>query len=111
MADHKVFSTAALRLASAATITGSLPPHSKTTGIMLAAHVAATNLAVLVDPVKANLLISLSHKYLPVSPKPVITWKISSFGATWANESANHTPTAGVNSLGLNTTALPAASA
>ena len=82
MADHKVFSTAALRLASAATITGSLPPHSKTTGIMLAAHVAATNFAVLVDPVKANLLISLSHKYLPVSPKPVMTWKISSLGAT-----------------------------
>ena len=98
-------------MASAATITGSLPPHSKTTGIMLAAHVAATNLAVLVEPVKANLLISLSHKYLPVSPKPVITWKISSLGATWANESANHTPTAGVNSLGLNTTALPAARA
>ena len=97
--------------ASSATITGSLPPHSRTTGIMLAAHVAATSLAVLVEPVKANLLISLSHKYLPVSPKPVITWKISSLGATWANESASHTPTAGVNSLGLKTTVLPAASA
>ena len=111
MADHKVFSIAALRLASAATITGSFPPHSRTTGIIFAAQVAATNLAVLVEPVKANLLISLSHKNRPVSPKPVITWKISSLGATWANESASQTPTAGVSSLGLKTTVLPAASA
>ena len=48
---------------------------------------------------------------LPVSGNPVTVVNIFSNGAIWANESASHLPTPGVNSDGLNTTVLPAASA
>ena len=97
--------------ASAATITGSLPPHSRTTGTILSAHDAATFLAVLVEPVNEILLTADSVKARPVSGVPVTVVKIAAKGATSINVSANHLPTPGVNSEGLNTTALPAASA
>ena len=97
--------------ASAATITGSLPPHSKTTGVIDAAQVAATTLAVRVEPVNASLLTPLSQRNFPVSPSPVIQEKIRADGATSAKVCASNFPTPGVNSLGLNTTVFPAASA
>ena len=111
MADQMVASTARSKFASAATITGSFPPHSRTTGVILIAQAAATNLAVFVEPVKDNLSISLVHKALPVSAKPVIVVKMSAKGATVLKLSSSHTPTPGVYSLGLNTTVLPAAKA
>ena len=47
----------------------------------------------------------------PVSPCPVTTWKTGWSGTTSENASASQTPTPGVYSLGLKTTALPAARA
>ena len=111
MADQIVASTARSRFASAATITGSFPPHSKTTGVMFVAHAAATNLAVLVEPVNDNLSIALVQRAFPVSAKPVIVVKMSANGATTLKLSSSHTPTPGVYSLGLKTTVFPAASA
>ena len=66
MADQIVASTARSRFASDATITGSFPPHSKTTGIIFAAQAAATNFAVLVEPVNESLSIALLHNAAPV---------------------------------------------
>ncbi len=43
-------------------------------------------------------------------PRPVTTWRTGRPTAS-SNRSASHTPTPGVYSLGLKTTALPAASA
>ena len=57
MADQSVYSAASFISASAATITGSLPPHSSTTGIIDCAQLSATFLAVLVEPVNESLLI------------------------------------------------------
>ena len=92
-------------------ITGSLPPHSRITGVIVVAHCAATNFAVRVEPVKANLSTPLSQRSLPVVPRPVMHVKISANGATSAKVLANTIPTPGVYSLGLNTTVFPAASA
>ena len=78
---------------------------------MVFAHVAATTMAVFVDPVKANLSTCASHRARPVSPRPVTQRKIFGNGATSANVRASHTPTPGVYSLGLNTTVFPAARA
>ena len=70
-----------------------------------------TFFAVLVEPVKAILSTALRARWLPVSPKPVTSCRTGYSGTTSANELTSQPPTAGVNSLGLNTTALPAASA
>ncbi len=51
------------------------------------------------------------HSAAPVSPWPVTTWNSGRPSTISASESASATPTPGVSSLGLNTTALPAASA
>ena len=106
-----VASAARLRSASRSTITGSFPPHSSTTGVIDSAHVAATRLAVAVEPVNASLFTPLSHKYLPASPNPVTQVKTSLSPVASKNESARNLPTAGVYSLGLKTTVFPAASA
>ena len=111
MEDQIVASAARLISASSATITGSLPPHSRTTGVIFAAHAAATNLAVRVEPVNANLSTPLSHKSFPVAPSPVTQVKMSANGATSAKVLASIAPTPGVYSLGLKTTVFPAASA
>ena len=111
MADQIVASAARLRSASSAMITGSLPPHSRITGVIVVAHSAATNFAVRVDPVKANLSTPLSQRSLPVAPRPVMQVKISAKGAISAKVFARTIPTPGVYSLGLNTTVLPAARA
>ena len=111
MADQIVASTARSRLASTATMTGSFPPHSKTTGVIVVAHCAATIFAVLVDPVNEILSTPLVHNAPPVSPSPVIVVRTSAKGATSLKVSSNHIPTPGVYSLGLKTTVFPAANA
>ncbi|CAB4335247.1 unannotated protein [freshwater metagenome] len=111
IADQSAYSAANLISASFATITGSFPPHSKTTGIIDSAQLAATFFAVLVEPVNEILFTLDCVKAFPVSGNPVTVVKMFSKGATWANESASHLPTPGVNSDGLKTTAFPAASA
>src|SRR4051794_41906943 len=63
------------------------------------------------DPVNASLSTPAWHGGAPVPPNPVTTWNTGCSGTTSLNASASHTPTAGVYSLGLKTTALPAASA
>ena len=88
-----------------------MPPASITTGVRVSAQAAITFLPVAVDPVKATLLTPARHSAAPVSPRPVTTWKTGWSGTTSANVAASHWPTPGVSSLGLNTTALPAASA
>src|SRR6266567_4182635 len=104
-------SAAASRLASAATISASLPPHSATIGVRFSAQAAITFLAVAEEPVNAILLTALRARKPPVSPNPVISCNTGESGTTSAKEFTSQLPTAGVNSLGLNTTALPAASA
>ena len=81
------------------------------TGVNVSAQAAMTFFAVTVDPVKDSLPTPARHSAAPVSPKPVTTWSSGCSGTTSARESASHRPTPGVSSLGLNTTALPAARA
>src|SRR5882757_51002 len=108
---NKAASAAASRSASSATTIASLPPHSITTGVRVSAHAAITRLPVAVEPVNASLSTPDRASAAPVSPYPVITGSTGCSGTTLANASASHRPTAGVYSLGLNTTAFPAASA
>ncbi len=71
-----------------------------------------TRLAVAVEPVKAILrTLGSAASAAPVSPRPVTVWNTSCSGTDSLNSSASRTPMPGVSSLGLNTTALPAASA
>ncbi len=71
-----------------------------------------TFLPVGVDPVNATLSTPAWHSAAPVSPKPVTTWNTPACSAAASpNVLAMNSPTPGVNSLGLKTTALPAASA
>ena len=68
-------------------------------------------LPVRVEPVKATLSTPERVRAAPVSPVPKTTWKTGCSGTASAKRAASQLPTAGVYSLGLNTTALPAASA
>ena len=111
IAPQTAWSAASSRSASAATIIASLPPHSTTHGVRLAAQAAITLRPVAAEPVKASLSTPDRHSALPVSPKPVISCRTGCSATTSANESTSQRPTAGVYSLGLKTTALPAASA
>ena len=110
-APQAAASAAASRLASLATRNASLPPHSATIGVRFSAQAAMTLRAVAADPVKAILPTALRARWPPVSPEPVTSWSTGCSGTTSANELTSQPPVAGVNSLGLNTTALPAASA
>src|SRR5690606_3927715 len=86
--------------------------HSATIGVRFSAQAAMTRLAVAVDPVKAIFFTRGSRaRAAPVSPSPVTVWNTGCSGTASANSSASRTPTPGVNSLGLKTTALPAAGA
>ncbi len=80
------------------------------TGVRWAAAAAMILRPVAAEPVKAILSTWASTSAAPVAPKPVT---VCSTGRphTAAKLSANHRPTPGVYSDGLNTTALPAASA
>ena len=96
--------------ASSSTMTASLPPASITTGVSVSAQAAITRLPVAVEPVKATLSTPARHSAAPVSPKPVTTWR-TGCPTVSRNVRASHSPTPGLYSLGLNTTALPAARA
>ena len=88
-----------------------MPPHSSSTGVSDCAQAAITFLPVGVEPVKEILSTPLAHNAAPVSPLPVISCATGCSGTTSLIASTSHCPIAGVNSEGLNTTALPAASA
>jgi hypothetical protein len=92
-------------------IMASFPPHSSSTGVSVSAQAAITFLPVAVEPVKPILSTPARHSAAPVSPRPCTTWNTGCSGTASANTSASHAPTAGAYSLGLNTTALPAARA
>src|ERR1035437_6612594 len=111
IAPQAAASAAASRSASALTRNASLPPHSATIGVRFSAQAAMTFFAVAAEPVKAILLTALPASAWPVSAAPVISCSTGCSGTTSANELTSQPPTAGVSSLGLNTTALPAASA
>ncbi len=70
-----------------------------------------TFLPVGVDPVKEILSTPLSHSAAPVAPIPVTSCATGCSGTTSRMASTSHSPIAGVNSEGLNTTVLPAARA
>src|SRR3954449_6841862 len=108
---HTAAVAAASTSASSSTIIASLPPHSISTGVSVSAQAAITFLPVAADPVNAILSTPARHSAAPVSPKPLTSCSTGCSGTTSANESTIHLPTAGVYSLGLKTTALPAASA
>jgi hypothetical protein len=73
--------------------------------------VAITVRPVAGDPVNATLSTPARHSAWPVVPSPVATWKTGGPATASAKVSARKQPTAGVSSLGLRTTALPAARA
>src|SRR5260370_23148324 len=110
-APQAAASAAASRSASAATMNASFPPHSATIGVRFSAQAAMTFFAVAAEPVNAILLTALRARQAPVSPAPVTSCSTGCSGTTSANEPTSPAPTAGVSSLGLNTTAFPAASA
>src|ERR1700691_1472110 len=94
----------------------SLPPHSASTGVRFAAAAAMTLRAVAAEPVNAILSSLDAASAAPVSPSPVTICSTgcvspNTSASTSANESTSHAPVPVVSSLGLNTTALPAASA
>src|SRR4029079_11168603 len=110
MPDHSAASAVAATSTSSSTMNASLPPPSITTGVSVSAHAAITRLPVAVEPVKASLSTPARQSAAPVSPLPVTTRNTSAYGGfAAAKDSASHRPTPGVYSLGLNTTALPAA--
>src|SRR3954447_8408711 len=110
-APHNAADAAAFTSASASTSIASLPPSSRSTGVSVSAHAAMILRPVGAEPVNASLSTPALHSAAPVSPKPVTTWTTGCAGTTSLNASASHPPIAGVYSLGLKTTALPAASA
>src|SRR5207237_477691 len=110
-APQSAASTAASTSASASTISASLPPPSMSTGVSVSAQAAITNLAVAVEPVNAILSVRARQSAAPTSPPPCRICSTGCSGTTSAKRSTSHCPTAGVYWLGLNTTALPAASA
>ena len=82
------------------------------TGTSPSAQAAMTFRPVAAEPVKAILSTPALVRAAPVSPSPVTTWSTSGrSGTAVAHAPASHSPTPGVCSLGLNTTALPAARA
>ena len=115
IAPQAAASAAASRSASALTSSASLPPHSASTGVSVSAAAAITFRAVAADPVKAILSTPLRASASPVDPGPVTSCSTGRGSPNTASASPNdltsHAPVAGVSSDGLNTTALPAASA
>ncbi len=103
--------TAASRSASESTIIASLPPHSSSTGVSCSAHCAMIRFPVRVDPVNAILSTPAVQRNAPTSPLPWTICATGCSGTTSANVSTRNCPTAGVYSLGLKTTAFPAARA
>src|SRR3954447_13943437 len=111
IAPQTAASAAAGMSASASTIIASLPPPSITTGVSVSAQAAITLFPVAVEPVNATLPTPERHSAAPTSPSPCTACSTGCSGTASAKVSTSHCPTAGVYSLGLNTTAFPAARA
>src|SRR5687768_2579233 len=112
IAPQSAASAAAATSAPSSTIIASLPPHSISTGTSPSAQAAMTLRPVAAEPVKATLSTPARQSAAPVGPKPVTSCMTSaSSGLAVFHASTIQAPTAGVCSLGLKTTALPAASA
>src|SRR3954471_6999119 len=111
IAPQTAASAAASMSASASTISASLPPASMITGVSVSAQAAITFLPVAVDPVNATLPTPDRHSAAPTSPSPCTACNTGCSGTASVKVSTSHCPTAGVYSLGLNTTAFPAARA
>ena len=112
MPPHNAASAAAATSASSLTIMASLPPHSISTGTRFSAQVAITFRPVEAEPVKAILSTPARHSSAPVAPDPVSSCSNPGCsGTASAQADTSQAPTPGVYSLGLNTTALPAARA
>src|SRR3954447_7364293 len=99
---HSAARAAVVTSASSSTSSGSLPPSSSSTGVNVSAQAAMILRPVGADPVNAILSTPARHSAAPVSPYPVTTWNTGCSGTTTRNASESQTPTAGVNSLGLN---------
>src|SRR3954469_10883018 len=110
-APYTQASAALARSASSATIIGSLPPSSSSTGVKRSAAAIITRLPVAAEPVNAILSTADFASAAPVAPAPVTTCNTSGSANVFAAISTSLTATSGVSSLGLNTTAFPAASA
>ena len=111
MPPQTAASAAAGMSASASTSSASLPPPSMMTGTSPSAQACITCLPVAAEPVKAILSTPARHSASPVAPKPVTSCSTGCSGTTCANVSTSQAPVPGVYSLGLKTTALPAARA
>ncbi len=97
--------------ASSKTITGALPPSSRCTFFRSEAADFATSMPARTDPVIATICgIGCSTSPRPVSRSPQTTLKTPGGRNSW-HSSANRVVDAGVVSLGLRTTVLPAARA
>src|SRR5207237_7288942 len=97
--------------ASSNTSIGSLPPSSTTTGTSRSAAATPTRLPVATLPVNIILSTPASTRAAPVAPSPATTLNSPSGRPARANTSPIFKPTSGVNSLGFNTTPLPAINA
>ena len=105
-------SAAASRSASSSTISASLPPASISTGVSVSAHAAITCRAVAGDPVKATLSTPAAHERAAGLAVAGHDLEHRPAGDRLKEgPSASHSPMPGVYSLGLKTTALPAARA
>ena len=89
---------------------GSLPPISRLTRATRSAQTAAIRLPVSTEPVKATHSIrSSATSAAPTSPAPATT--LTTPAGRWSKQSASARVESGVSSEGLQTVALPAASA
>ena len=110
-APKAMASAAASTSASASTSRASLPPHSSTTGVRVAAQDAITRLPTAEEPVNEMMSAPESHSAAPVAPAPVTSCRTGGPGTASAKLSTSQAPTEVDHSEGLNTTALPAANA
>ena len=89
---------------------GSLPPISRFTRATRSAHATATRLPVSTDPVNAMQSTRSSRTIAsPTSPAPAS--RFTTPAGRWSNTGASISVDSGVSSEGLQTVALPAASA
>ena len=104
-------SAAASMSASSNTMTGALPPSSRCAFLRSAAADAATCMPARTEPVMETICgVRCSTTRRPVSRSPVTTLSTPGGRNSWAS-SASRMELAGVVSLGLSTTVLPAARA
>ena len=108
-APHSTPELATSRSASSRTIAASCPPSSITTGVRCFAAASAMRRPVPGEPMKQSLSTGASTSAAPTSPAPWTT--VHTPGGSASRTSRSRSPTPGVASLGLMTTAFPASSA